>query len=142
MFKENISETKKPVLGEREQVNPITGISQDYFNKYSFLISFYNRGGIENLKKEIKSLINEGVDTEIHTYSDAYKDYELVVNEKSKENILEIDELSTLLNSMIKDVDNIDEAEFIDICNRLNFLIYGKEDGHRDMEVKKMAEAA
>ena len=42
MFKENISETKKPVLGEREQVNPITGISQDYFNKYSFLISFYN----------------------------------------------------------------------------------------------------
>ena len=139
---EKFQELKKQKMGENEQINPNTGVSMDYFNKYSFLIQTYKEGGIDGLKKVIMDLKKEGIDTSVPTYSEAYNNYDTFVLDSSKENIKEIDKLSQDLDKMIKNIDHVNEVDFVDICNRLNFLIYGEKNNDRDLEVLELAEAA
>ncbi len=130
-------------LEELTQVNKDTGVTVDYFNKYEHFISVYKfGGGIEKLKELVKQLKKEDPNFEIPKYEDVYSKYDIIVNEKSVETIKEINELVSQMNKLFEDPEEINETNFCKICNRLNFLLYGKEDGHRDIECKEELELA
>jgi len=116
---EKMPEMAKP---EMPQINPITGISKDYINQFAALISMYDFRGISMIKKHL-----EIIPFKVRSYADIYARYNNVVNDKNRDTIVKLDNLSFRLQDILKDPESIDEDEFRKIINEVCFLIYGDD---------------
>ena len=120
------------------RMNPETMISMDYYAQYDPLVFAYKGGGIEAVKDMLKEEIKSGNSFQLKEYTDLYRDYKeykevINLNGEARDSILKVDGLAFLLNSMMKDPDNINEEKFRRTINELNFAIYGEKNIKRDI---------
>ena len=105
---------------EVPQIHSKTGISQDYINQISAIFSFLKARGIDFVKNILK---NNPIN--IQKYEEVYSGYKNVVNDKNRERVKKLDELSVQMNEMFKDPDSINEDVLRSMCNEMYFLVYG-----------------
>jgi len=108
------------------QLNPKTGVSMDYSNQFNPLVSGFSIRGISFVKEMLKE-----IPFHMKKYEEVYSGYKNIVNNKNKDSIKRLDELSVHMNDIFKDLDSVNEEDFRKTCNELNFLIYG--DANRDI---------
>ncbi|MFA6325449.1 MAG: hypothetical protein WCX46_04455 [Candidatus Paceibacterota bacterium] len=105
---------------EVPQIHSKTGISQDYANQINGAVSSFNRKGLSLLKDKLKER-----PFHIKKYEEAFSEYKNIVNEKNREGIQKLNELSLRMNDILKDPDSINEDSFRDTCNEIYSIIYG-----------------
>lgn len=96
-------------------------LSWDYSNRLLGFYVSYERGGFELVKEVTKSH-----QIRFDYYEEKYLryGYQNIVTEANREIISELDALADEFNRILDDIDNVDEAIFIEMYNRmLDFLI-------------------
>jgi hypothetical protein len=120
---------------ELPQIRPVTGISQDYSSKFlSGLFTFYNEfDGVDGLKMLV-STSKEKDPFDIKKYTELFppSEYENVINDKNRESVQRLDELSVKLKGILSklkslDDNNFEETAFIKTINEMYSLIYGDD---------------
>jgi len=105
---------------EVPQIHSKTGVSQDYNNQLNGLVTFFKGRGIDFVKNMLKKN-----PFHMEKYEEVYSKYKNVVNDKNRESIKKLDELTIQMNKILKDPDSINEDAFCKTCNEIYFLIYG-----------------
>ncbi len=105
-----------------QQVHPETGISTDFinYNQLSPIISLYNFGGLEAVKKHIKKN-----PLKPQKYNEIYSEYADAVTKDNSNSIKRLDELVILLSETLQNPDDINEEIFKETINEIGALIYG-----------------
>lgn len=104
-------------------INPNTGLSRDYYSSLAGLVGFFDMGGIDSVKDMVKKY-----PFHMKKYEELYSGYtNLVVDDKNRESIKKLDELSVRMNEILKDPNSIDEDAFRKTCNEIFFLINGDD---------------
>lgn len=119
LFRENQLPDLRSAESKKLQINPETGVSLDYMNRFHPIISWYNFGGLNALKTHV---LKKPFKAE--KYSELYSKYKEAVNEGNIDRVEALDNLAERINEILADQDNIDEDSLEEAIEELSYLVY------------------
>jgi len=109
---------------EMSQINERTGISKDFINQFSYLITLYDYKGIPMVQEHLRQRPFRA-----RKYADVYARFNNVITDKNREAVAKLDELMLNLESILQDPEIIDEEAFKATINEAYSLIYDDNKG-------------
>lgn len=121
-YKNKFMSEKMPeaVKAEMPQMNERTGVSKDFINQFSYLITLYGYKGIPMIQEHLRKRPFRA-----RKYTDVYANFDNVITDKNRETVARLDELMLSLESILQDPEAIDEEAFKAAINEAYSLVYG-----------------
>jgi len=103
---------------EWEKGHQLGDLESDYGNEYHFLGAGYRMGGIEVIKNVLKKK-----PFHMKKYEQVYSS---VITESNKDKVFKINQLAEKMNKILSNSEDVNEADFKQTYNELDFLLRGE----------------